>query len=586
MLRHTFSLPSRLHCHPKQEVFTRFRRSNLTIKLSKCDFFPRSIEYLGHIVEEGAIRPNPKRVEKLRNIRVPRSVSELRSVLGHFSYYREYIHHFSEMAAPLTNLLKKQSVYDWRPEFSEVLKYFTNRLAEVTLANALESEDFLLETDASEVAVGAVLSCRTQQGNWRPVEFGSRTLSETERHWPAHEREAYAIVWALDKFDHFLRGRIFRVHTDNSSLEFLNKAKKGKLARWAARMAEYSLEIYHQSGAKMQHVDYLSRYVEPADNFIADRMLFIIVAFPTIDELRNQQQGLRPLGRGYMLRDGLWFYRGKMWVPEGKQEEIIAIAHMQPPFVHPGARRTKAAIMRFFCWPNIHEQVARYIKGCLACQRIRPGPECLQGLVRHHPASDILDKTYMDIWQLDIQSKTYFFLTLLDWNTRWVECCLLRDKSATEISRAFIVTWVSRFGVPKALVTDNEPSFVSQIFDSLCKRLGIRKVHTTVYHPQGNAPIETFHRHLKKGLSVFNLAGRTLQDIDEAVQLCCLSYRSQIHLALGDSPAFRLYGVDLPLPIVGEWRYGLDRQNRERIRFLMLQRLDLQLRAHMMDGVK
>jgi hypothetical protein len=216
-----------------REILSRFRKSRLTIKMGKCDFFPESIEYLGHIVEAGALRPNPKRISVLRLLKPPNSLKELRSILGHFSYYREYIPKFSEMAAPLTQLLKKTSVFVWQPEFSQILTYFIDRLATVTLANALETEEFLLETDASEVAVGAVLSCRTKHGNWRPVEFGSRTLAEAERRWPAHEREAYAIVWALDKFDHFLRGRSFRVHTDNKSLVFLSKAKKGKLARWA-----------------------------------------------------------------------------------------------------------------------------------------------------------------------------------------------------------------------------------------------------------------------------------------------------------------------------------------------------------------
>jgi hypothetical protein len=523
------------------------------------------------------------RVAVLREIKPPKTLKELRSVLGHFSYYREYIPKFSEIAAPLTHLLKKTSTFTWQPEFGSALTYFTDRLATVTLANALETEEFLLETDASEVAIGAVLSCRTKEGNWRPVEFGSRTLAEAERRWPTHEREAYAIVWALDKFDHFLRGRSFRVYTDNKSLVFLNKAKKGKLARWAARMAEYSLDIYHKSGKQMEHIDFLSRYVEPAEEFLADRMLFAVFAFPSIEEVRLQQKGCSPSGKGYMFRDALWFYRGKLWIPEQLRPVILATAHMQPPHIHPGARRTKAAILRFFCWTNLHQDVASYVKGCLACQRIRPGAERLQGLMRYHSYSGVLDRVYMDIWQLDLRGQTHFFLTLLEWNTRWVECVLLKSKDAEDISQAFLVGWVCRFGTPTVLITDNEPSFVGRVFENLCKRLGIRKIHTTVYHPQGNAPIETFHRHLRKGLGIFNLEGRSLRDINEAVQLCCFAYRSQIHLALNDPPAFRLYGVDLPLPVGGDWRYGMERRDRDHVRFLALQRLDVQIRANMTE---
>jgi transposase InsO family protein len=295
----------------------------------------------------------------------------------------------------------------------------------------------------------------------------------------------------------------------------------------------------------MEHIDFLSRYVEPAEEFLADRMLFVVFAFPTIEEIEAEQKENLPSGKGYMFRNNLWFYRGKLWIPDKLRRTILATAHMQPPYLHPGARRTKAAIIRFFCWPNIHQDVARYVKGCLACQRIRPGIERLQGIPRSHPYSGLLERVYMDIWQMDFHNETHSFLTLLDWSTRWVECVMLKSKEAEEVAQAFLVGWVCRFGTPKTLITDNEPSFVGKVFDNLCKRLGIQKMHTTIYHPQGNAPIETFHRHLRKGLGIFNLERRNLYDINEAVQLCCLAYRSQVHLALNDSPAFRLYGVDL-----------------------------------------
>jgi transposase InsO family protein len=135
-------------------------------------------------------------------------------------------------------------------------------------------------------------------------------------------------------------------------------------------------------------------------------------------------------------------------------------------------------------------------------------------------------------------------------------------------------------------VTDNDPSFMAGCFEDLCRRLGIHKMRTTVYHPQGNAPIETFHRQLKKGLTIFSLTQRSLEDIDEAIQLCCMAYRTQLHLALNDSPAFRLFGIDLGLPSESEWRFGLDRVGRDRIRFLNLHRIDLQLRANSLEATK
>jgi transposase InsO family protein/predicted aspartyl protease len=564
-----------------ERVFECLSNAELTIKLEKCNFFIRAIPYLGHILQGGKILPNPDRVFKLREVKRPTNIKQLRSLLGCFGYYRDYIPHYSEWSKPLTDMLRKDHVFSWRQEFEKILDYFISHLTAACLSNPLLSDEFLLETDASEFAVGAILSCRSgEHMPWRPVEFASRTLSDVETRWPAHEREAFAIVFALDRFDHFLRGRHFRVYTDNRSLEFIDKAQKGKLARWASRMAEYTMEIYHKSGAQMEHVDFLSRYIEPEECFIADRML-LFITFPTEEEiLKAQAEEGQHIGRGYLTREGITFYRGKIYVPSELRKQVLQAAHQVPPFLHPGTRKTKAIILKLFNWPNLHNDVSIMVKQCLPCQRLRPGIEKLQGLLRQHSPSEVLNRVYMDFWSVNVGQEKHIFLTMLDWSTRWVECVQLKEKSARSVTSAFFRNWICRYGAPSELITDNESSFMSEVFDGICKKIGIRKIRTTLYHPTGNAPIETFHRTLRKGLRVFCLNRQKTLNIDEAVQLICLSYRSTVHLSLGDTPAYRLMGTD-PRPPAGnsDWRLTPPSPDQERLRFLALHRLEIFFRA-------
>jgi hypothetical protein len=186
----------------------------------------------------------------------------------------------------------------------------------------------------------------------------------------------------------------------------------------------------------------------------------------------------------------------------------------------------------------------------------------------------------MDFWSVDVGDRHHTFLTMLDWGSRWVECKQLKDKRAETVASAFLKHWVCRFGAPKELITDNDPSFMATVFDGICRRMGIRKIRTTVYHPEGNAPIETFHRTLRKGLSIFNLHRKKGITVNEAVQLVCLNYRSLIHLGLGDSPGYRLMGIDLRPPSSDtDWRFLTPCPDQDRLRFLSLHRLELYNRA-------
>lgn len=567
------------------KVLGRLQLAGLTINLEKCSFFPKRLEYLGHVLEDGRLLPNPKRVKSLGCIRPAKDVTELRSILGMFGYYQSFIPNYAHISAVLTDALKnvpgKRTKIMWTDDMTKAVRRLASELQKAVLQIPLETDEFLLETDASDRAIAGVLSVK-KDGKWVPVEFMSKKLGETQFRWPIREKEAYAIVHSLRKFDHFLRARPFTVHTDHQSLKWLMQASTGKIARWASRMAEYDMKIIWKKGKDIQHVDFFSRQIGPEEG-LEDRMVYAAAiqesTLPTIEDvLKAQSETSRPTDRGFFTKGNVTYYRNGVWVPRPLRTRIIACCHLLPPFCHPGVKKTKSTILKVFNWPNLHEDVTAYVRACLPCQRLRPGIERLQGLFRTHPVPGPFDVVYIDIWHCRFNKEPRHALTMIDLSTRWAEVEPLVTHRAEEIADVFLRVWICRFGVPKVIVTDNEKGFSNGTLQRLAATLGTTQLRTTPYHPQGNAPIESFHRRLNQRLSFFDYDGEDPTPFATALQIIMWSYRTVLHSTTRESPAFLVYGMDLRPPYHQDWRFSPPSE-RERIRFLNMMREDIRYQA-------
>jgi transposase InsO family protein len=569
------------------EVFRRLAAAGFTINLEKSTFFLPEIEYLGHVIAEGNIKPNPERVRSLNRVRPPSTVKELRSILGMFGYYQSYVPNFSETVAPLTNALRGVNVRSekrivWTEEMDYAIKKVAMQLADAVLMVPIDSDHFLVETDASETAIAGILNVKRKE-KWEPVQFISKKLSGAQLNWPIREKEAFAIIYCLQKFDPFLRTRAFVLHTDHQSLQWLQDAKVGKLARWASRLAEYQMKIYWKKGSELVHVDCLSRYIEPDDD-IQDRMIYQVVAdpapLPNLTEILAAQPGELPEGRGYLKRGDILYYRNGIWPPETFRTKIIAACHSLPPYCHPGVRRTKSNILKVFNWAGLHEDVTRYVRACLICQRSRPGLERLQGIVHTHPIPGVFQTVYLDFWHAKYRREPRVVLTMIDQATKWVEAVPIPNQIGDTVAEAFLQSWVCRFGVPHTIITDNDSPLVGDILRRLAGQLGIRKLRTTPYHPEGNAPVEAFHRTLNRRLTHFENETKFGEvPFPTALQLILWSYRAVIHSTMGESPAFLVYGIDPRSPIDNDWRMMDRTPEKDRVKFLNLLREDTQFRA-------
>ena len=242
-------------------VFDRLRKAGLRLKRSKCDFFKKELNYLGHVISEQGIRPNPDKVAAIKDLDAPQTVREVRSFVGMASFYRRYIPEFSDLVEPLTKLTKKHARFEWsglcRSSF-DVLKQ--KLCSPPILAFPDPTKPYILYTDASDTCIGALLSQETADGE-RPIQYLSHQLSKSQQNWPVIEKEAYAIVFALQKLRQYLYGAKFTIKCDHKPLKFLfnSEIKNAKVQRWGLMMSEYDCTIEYIAGKANTQADMLSR---------------------------------------------------------------------------------------------------------------------------------------------------------------------------------------------------------------------------------------------------------------------------------------------------------------------------------------
>ncbi|XP_063891889.1 uncharacterized protein LOC135117217 [Helicoverpa armigera] len=234
----------------------------LQINWKKAQLLCRRIEYLGHVIEDGKVQPSSEKTDAVTRYPEPKTLKQLHSFIGLTSYFRKYIKDYALIAKPLTDLLRKDSQF----EFND-----THRCAFNILKKALASSPVLriydpqlqteLHTDASAIAYSAILLQKDYSGELHPVHYYSRKTSDAEKKYSSYELEALAVIEGVKKFRHYLFGNHFKIVTDCQAFQkTLNKKDLStRVARWVMLLEEYDYVIEHRPGSKMQHADALSR---------------------------------------------------------------------------------------------------------------------------------------------------------------------------------------------------------------------------------------------------------------------------------------------------------------------------------------
>ncbi len=327
------------HRRIMREVLRTLRKHKLFLKAEKCKFKVLEMEYLGIIISKGSIRMDPVKIKGIIDWPTPTKKKELQSFLGFTNFYQRFIKNYSKIVKPMTQLMGNDA-WKWGKTQQEAFEQLKKQLAkDVILAVPMNKGKFRVEADASEGAIGAVLS-QQQDGKWRPISFLSKSLSVTERNYEIYDKELLAIMLALKEWRHYLMGAFqdFEIWTDHQNLQYFRKPQKvnRRQARWITELAEYHFTLHHKADTANKKADLLSRradHDQGQDNndqvIVLSPEHFKAMIMPTIKETHqsikaatrnvhlwdNIVAGSLNHDRSMRMDDGLIWYDGRIYVP-------------------------------------------------------------------------------------------------------------------------------------------------------------------------------------------------------------------------------------------------------------------------------
>lgn len=249
------------HMHKLKQVFDRLKLHNLKIQLDKSEFLQKHVQFLGHELTSDGLKPNQDKIKAVLNFPIPKTQKDIKTFLGLVGYYRKFIKDFAKLTKPMTSCLKKNRKVEHTSEFLESFNKCKQILTNDPILQFPDfDQPFILTTDASDFALGAVLS-QGKIGFDKPVAYASRTLSDTETRYSTIEKELLAIVWAVKYFRPYLYGRKFTIYTDHRPLTWLMSLKdpNSKLTRWRLKLAEFDYNVIYKKGSQNTNADALSR---------------------------------------------------------------------------------------------------------------------------------------------------------------------------------------------------------------------------------------------------------------------------------------------------------------------------------------
>ena len=594
-------------------MFCRLRTAHLRLKPKKCGFLRPEVQFLGHVISAQGVRPDPIKTEKVKSYPCPLDATGVRRFLGLASYYRRFVPNFSVIAAPLNALTKKNAVFQWTSECDrafEELKHSLTTTPVLGYPRFGPGRSFILETDASTVGLGAVLSQTQDDGTIHPIAYASRSVDKHEKNYGISELETLGLVWAVRYFRSYLLGHPCVVYTDHiACLSILNTARpSGKLARWALTIQEMDLTIKHKSGKKNTNADPLSRCpadVRPEESWISsieadlftdddssdfdspfdscddedpvcddssclpdpEKLRECQVMDPEMSEMMSYLQD-RSLpdddksarrvvleSKQFELVEGLLYHenpaafpdRWCLVVPKELRPTLLKEAHQGRFAGHLSGKKVYDRLRRYVWWRGMKSDVIKFCKACIVCASRKGNRKTFRPLLKPIPVGGPFHRVAVDVLQLPLTVQgNRYVVVFMDYFTKWPEAFAIPDQIAETLAKLFVEEIVCRHGIPEELLSDRGANFLSTLIHEICQVLGVKKINTSGYHPQTDGLVEKFNSTLISMIA----KSCDVRDRDWDVRLPYLlfAYRVSAQESTRESPFFLMYGRDARIP--------------------------------------
>ncbi|XP_028556143.1 uncharacterized protein LOC114581024 [Dendrobium catenatum] len=352
------------HIQHLTTIFGILRENQLFLNLTKCDFASPQVAFLGFIISATGINVDPKKVAAIVDWPTPRTLFEIRSFHGLANFYRRFIKGFSIVMAPITDVLK-QPQFSWSTAQQESFEAIKSALSTAPVLSLPDFEKpFMVDTDASTVGVGAVLS-----QNGKPVEYFSEKLSPSRQRWTVYEQELYAVIRALKQWEHYLLHQDFVLCSDHKALQYINSQRNINRmhARWIIFLQKFTFVLKHRSGAENRVADALSRRIAILTQVQTD-----FTGLEHLKDLYQHDEFFRSFWNKcinkepvveYSLQDGFLFKNKLLCVPLSSwRQQIISEAHAGGLSAHNGRDNTIAQLLKRFFWPQLRRDVTKFVQ--------------------------------------------------------------------------------------------------------------------------------------------------------------------------------------------------------------------------------
>ena len=532
-----FSNSRKEHLHHLDQVFAALAKHRYHVRLQKCDLIQDEVNFLGHRLTQKGISTQEEKVKALQGWKTPLTTpKQVKSLLGGFSWYKNYIPHFATLAAPLFALTSTKSKFQWTEGCENAVTALKNALLTAPVLVRWQQElSTRVVTDASKVGLGAVLEQKHPEG-WKPVSFWSRKLKDPETRYSATDLEWLAVVVAVTRvWNWLLDGKNFAVCSDHKALERkLHKSShdpplNDRQARWIEALASFSYHFEWIKGAENVLADTLSRH--PGDcmkGAMSPMLKTITVVHTLLAGLRKRLRWVAKHDTEYSqlwektksseAQDGEKYHRweglvvdseGRVIIPNDPEIRTLLIseAHDSPLVGHFGVDKTLELVQRHWHWRGIQNDVRDYVRSCLVCQRSKTFPAKPPGQL--HP---IVPSKPWEIVTLDFVvglpeepgSRFSQILVFVDKFTKYValEPCT-KNIDAITTAQLFIKRIVSEHGVPALVISDRGPQFTATLWNEVLKSLGSRSALATTHHPQTDGQTERVIQTLSRLIRAF-----------------------------------------------------------------------------------
>jgi len=566
-------------------LLRRIQELGLTLSTEKCVYRQPEITFLGHLLGVGSIKPTLNKVKAIQDFRPPSSATELRSFLGLVTYVGKSIPNLSTLLDPLQKTARLK-IFQWTAADSAIFEEIKNLLsAETTLGFFDPDLRTIVMADASPVGLGAVL-LQEKGASLRTICFVNRSLSPVERRYSQTEKEALALVFAVERLKYYLVGREFDLVTDHKPLEciFSPRSKPcARIERWVLRLQGFKFRVIYRAG-KNNIADPLSRLLPDnasimTENDIYEKNLVMFIneltpralvladilreieLDPELKQLRDELLADQlPSSKPFLyikdelgVVDGILVRGSRLIIPSSLRDQTLQNAHEG----HPGITKMKARLRSKVWWPNIDLQAERFVKSCDACQKV--GKSIIQEEIHRRQMPD-------GPWQdLAIDFKDLpdgsYLCVVVDYFSRYIEVKVLKSIT-TKTTCDFLDEIFTRHGFPYSITSDQGSQFTSADFASYCAENGIQHYTTFAYWPQANGEVERQNRSLQKIIQISQLKK---SDWRKELLQYLLMYRSTAHSVTGRSPTELLFNRKIrdKLPTLKEREERLEVRNKD-----------------------